>query len=138
MSKVSSNSATQFVNAKFVDNADRLRKENEELQMSYDGYYAAKEFVEQYPQFPVQASYFERPNRDSIERLEMSLQKYNDALKLQNKSTASCGIVLEFIKLFIGDSVSATLHPVFHENMKMICQIMSKWRKYWSFSLIMV
>ena len=44
MSKVASNSATQFVNAKFVDNVDRLRKENEKLQRSYDDYYAAVEF----------------------------------------------------------------------------------------------
>ena len=116
MSKVASNSATQFVNAKFVDNVDRLRKENEELQRSYDEYYAAVEFEEQNPGFLIPASYFKKPTKDSIKRLEMSLQKYNDALKLQKESTASCGIVLEFIKSFIGDAVSATLHPVFHEN----------------------
>ena len=112
MSKVSSNSATQFVNAKFVDNVDRLRKENEELQRSYDEYYAAVEFEEQNPGFLIPESYFKKPTKDSIKRLEMSLQKYNDALKLQKESTASCGIVLEFIKSFIGDAVSATLHSV--------------------------
>ena len=116
MSKVSSNSATQFMNAKFVDNVDRLRKENEELQRSYDEYYAAVEFEDQNPGFLIPYRYFMKPNKDSVKRLEMSLQKYNDALKLQKESTASCGIVLEFIKSFIGDAVSATLHSVFHEN----------------------